>query len=84
MSDTTSPSPWNIKKLLVMLAVVGVGGTLYALYGDRLSWESLAEQETQLRQYQQAHPILVYGVAWLVYVVVTGLSLPGATPLTRT
>ena len=42
----------------------------------------IAQQESQLRSFQQEHPILVYGAAFLIYVVVTGLSLPGATVLT--
>ena len=32
--------------------------------------------------YQQAHPWLVYGAAFLVYVAVTGLTPPGAAVLT--
>ncbi|NND99369.1 MAG: TVP38/TMEM64 family protein [Pirellulaceae bacterium] len=51
-------------------------------FGDLLSLESLATKESQLRDFQNQHPWLVYGVAFLVYVVVTGLSLPGAAALT--
>ncbi len=48
----------------------------------RLTLAHLAEQEAQLRSFQQQHPFLVYGVAFLVYVAVTGLSLPGAAAMT--
>ena len=51
-------------------------------FGDALRLENLAKQESQLREVQQRQPLLVYGVAFLVYVLVTGLSLPGATVMT--
>ena len=35
-----------------------------------------------MRTFQEQHFLLVYGIAFLVYVVVTGLSLPGAAVLT--
>ena len=63
-----------------MFAVlVAIAGTLSAFVGDELSFDNLAEREMSLRQYQEAHPVLVLGFAFLFYVLVTGLSLPGAT-----
>lgn len=47
-----------------------------------LAW--MAEQEAALREFQEAHPVLVSALAFLLLVAVTGLSLPGATPLTLT
>jgi uncharacterized membrane protein YdjX (TVP38/TMEM64 family) len=44
--------------------------------------QQLAQQESEFRQYQQDHPLLVYGVAFLIYIAVTGLSLPGAAAMT--
>ncbi|WP_442507440.1 TVP38/TMEM64 family protein [Novipirellula sp. SH528] len=64
---------------LLVAAIVIVG---YTQFGDLLSLENLAKQETQLRTFQADHPVLVYGAAFLVYVVLTGLSLPGAAVLT--
>ena len=48
----------------------------------RLTLASLADKESQLRLFQQDHPFLVYGIAFLIYVAVTGFSLPGAAVLT--
>ena len=55
---------------------------LYFWFGDRLSLQSLAEHETQLRALQEERPALVMLVAFALYVLVTGLSLPGATAMT--
>ncbi len=72
----------KLQKVLVLAAVIAVIGFTYAIYGDELSLTSLSEKEEFFRQYQQEHPVLVHAVALLVYVVVTGLSLPGAAALT--
>jgi len=54
----------------------------YAFFRDALSLERLAEQQTQLRQYQREHPVQVYFIAFAVYAAVTGFSLPGAAVMT--
>jgi uncharacterized membrane protein YdjX (TVP38/TMEM64 family) len=69
-------------KLLVAVVVLAAVVVGFTQFGDELSLDSLARQEESLRAYQEDHPVLVYGVAFVVYVVVTGLSLPGAAPLT--
>ena len=70
------------KKLLVLAIVVATVVVVYVQFGDSLTLESLVAKESQLRQFQADHPILVYGIAFAVYVGVTGLSLPGAAALT--
>jgi uncharacterized membrane protein YdjX (TVP38/TMEM64 family) len=70
------------KKLLVLAVVLAAVVVAYVQFGDSLTLESLAARESQLRQFQADHPILVYGIAFAVYVGVTGLSLPGAAALT--
>jgi len=84
-SQGTSPpgaaSGW-VGKLVVgvlVLAAVIVGVTLF---GETLTLSNLAAREADLRAYGQAHPVLIYGVAFLIYVAVTGLSLPGAAGMT--
>ncbi|MGE0694095.1 MAG: TVP38/TMEM64 family protein [Pirellulales bacterium] len=68
-----------------MLAVVAAAAFLaYTQFGHTLTLTSLAQRESELRAFQQQHPVLVYGAAFLLYVVVTGLSLPGAAVLTLT
>ena len=69
-------------RLAVLLAVAAVAVAGYLRFGDALTLAAIAEQEAALRAFQQDHPWLVYGAAFLVYVAVTGLSLPGAAVLT--
>ncbi len=65
--------------LAIVLVVIAVG---YTQFSDSLSLDSLASREAELRRYQEDYPGLVYGIAFLIYVAVTGLSLPGATGMT--
>ena len=74
------PTPRGKLAILVLIVVAMVAG--YLQFGDALSLERIASQESSLRSYQAAHPVLVFGVAFAIYVGVTGLSLPGATVLT--
>ena len=76
------PSAGAGKKLLVLAVVAIVVGIAYTQFGDLLSLQNLARQESQLRSFQQSQPVMVYGAAFLIYVVVTGFSLPGAAVLT--
>ncbi|MFV2065709.1 MAG: TVP38/TMEM64 family protein [Pirellulales bacterium] len=69
-------------KLAGVSLITAVVLVTYAQLGDTLSLDHLARQESQLRGIQQQHPLLVYGAGLTIYVVVTGLSLPGATVLT--
>jgi uncharacterized membrane protein YdjX (TVP38/TMEM64 family) len=70
------------KRIVVLLLVAAVAPVAYTQFGNLLSLDSLAQRESQLRAFQHEHPVLVYGAAFLIYVVVTGLSLPGAAALT--
>jgi uncharacterized membrane protein YdjX (TVP38/TMEM64 family) len=70
-----------IQKWLVALAVVGVAAAAYLAFSDRLSIDSLVAQEATLRRIKNERPVWTYGVAFLIYVAVTGFSLPGATAL---
>lgn len=68
---------WGVLGLVVSVAVV-----LYMQFSAALSLENLAQQEAQLRDFQSRSPWLVYAVSLLIYITITGLSLPGAAPLT--
>ena len=80
------PSDQKSKGLFAKLAVGGVIATIIAVayfqFGETLSLEGLAQRESQLRSLQTDSPWMVYGVAFLIYVLVAGLSLPGAAVLT--
>jgi uncharacterized membrane protein YdjX (TVP38/TMEM64 family) len=77
--NTSASFPQKLALLAVLVAVIAVG---YVLVRDRLTLDALATQEARLRELRHAHAVLSYGAAFLLYVVVTGLSLPGATVLT--
>tara|TARA_R110002073_G_scaffold73085_9_gene178803 strand:- start:6420 stop:7175 length:756 start_codon:yes stop_codon:yes gene_type:complete len=81
--QTENPAkPDMAKKAGLFLLVVAVAIIGYIQFGHLLNLESLAQQEAQLRTFQADHPVLVYGVAFGVYVLATGLSIPGAAVLT--
>jgi uncharacterized membrane protein YdjX (TVP38/TMEM64 family) len=63
------------------VGVVTAAAICYSQLRGRLTLAYLARQEVALRQFQDHSPWLVYGIAFAVYVLVTGLSLPLATPL---
>ena len=69
-------------KLIALLGIGALIAFIFFRYGDLLSLDNLAAKESELRGYQSDHPYLVYGVAFFIYVGVTGLSLPGAAGLT--
>lgn len=76
----TSTARWT--KLMVV-AVLGAAASIgYMQFRDVLTLQYLAAREVELRHWQQQSPLVVSGVAFLIYVAVTGLSLPGAAVLT--
>lgn len=81
-STDDSAGGFSSAKVVVLMLVVAAAVVSYWQFGDVISFESLAAREAELRDFQAASPVLVYGLAFLVYVAVTGLSLPGASVLT--
>jgi len=82
-NEETGPTKsGSVAKTAILLAVVVVIVVAYTQFGDVLSLQNLAKQEAQLRSFQSEHHVLVFGAAFLLYVIVTGLSLPGAAVLT--
>lgn len=69
-------------KLFVLILLVAVLGIAYWKFGNQKTIDWLVTQENALRVFQAEHPFMVYGVAFLGYVLVTGLSLPGAALMT--
>lgn len=63
---------------ILVLAVAG----FYWKYGHALSLDYLADREMALRQFQTQSPWLAALLATVVYVAVTGLSIPGAAAMT--
>ena len=68
-------------KLWVVIFVVLAFGLLTYLSKSYLNLDFLAEQESRLKAFYYANPVVVYLLAFVIYVTVTGLSIPGATIL---
>lgn len=78
--DRPTAPVWQKLLLLAVVVVAAVIG--FVQFRESLTLQQLAAQEADLRSLQQEQALLVFGVAFLVYVTVTGLSLPGAVALT--
>ena len=64
--------------LIGIVAAFTIGTILIRQY---LDLEFLAEQESRLKNFYETNPGLTYLVAFVIYVLVTGLSIPGAVVL---
>lgn len=69
-------------RVAVAIAVASTFAFLYVNYANTLTLAGLAKMETQIRDYQQLNPWRAGIFAVLAYVLVAGMSLPGAVPLT--
>ncbi|MEM6471800.1 MAG: TVP38/TMEM64 family protein [Planctomycetota bacterium] len=69
------------KTLTFFIGAIAVGG-FWLFFRDTLSLEALAEQQSNLKAFQAKYPVAIFAVAFLLYVAITGLSLPGAAALT--
>tara|TARA_R110002095_G_scaffold114992_1_gene100448 strand:- start:1534 stop:2319 length:786 start_codon:yes stop_codon:yes gene_type:complete len=71
-------------RLTVFLILLGTISLAYFNFRDVLTLDYLASQETHWRQFAEQYPLAIYLIAFLIYTSITGLSLPGAVPLTLT
>ena len=68
---------------LVLVVVAGAAiAAAFIYFGDERTLRMLASYETRLRAFYADQPAVTLGIAFLLYVAVTGLSLPGAAALT--
>lgn len=71
------------KKLLLVAALLAVIAAYFVFdLGRFLSLDIFKARQAELLSYKDAHPLLAVGGFFLLYVVVTGLSIPGAAILT--
>jgi len=70
------------KLLMVLAAVLAMGLFFYFDLNQLLTLEGLKGSMEQFGQWREQSPLLVIGGFFLLYVLVTALSLPGATILT--
>lgn len=79
MNGSSSDSlPKRTLKPLLLLSIVALGVIVFLMFRDSLSLQNLSEHERGLKEFAADHPVLIYAIAFAVYVAVTGLSLPGA------
>ena len=71
-----------VRKLLILLIAIALFVVAYVSLSEYLTLEYLSSQEAKLHQFKEAYPLLVLAIAFLIYVTVTGFSLPGAGGLT--
>lgn len=72
-----------IKKLfLLLVAAIAIALFFHFELHQLLTLEGLKESMTQFNQWKEQSPLLVIGGFFLLYVLVTALSLPGAAILT--
>ena len=69
-------------RLAIGVAAVLLLGGIYYFNRDALTLENLAARQNEVVAFQHHHPWLMVVVAYLLYTVVTGLSLPGAAIMT--
>lgn len=81
-TDQSSEKSFGWTKALVLGLLAIVIGLAYWKFGNQETLQWLAAQESRLREFQQESPLAVYGAAFLIYVLVTGFSLPGAALMT--
>lgn len=82
MDDSQNNSPAkkrNWTKPIIAAILFSVIAAAVFLLRKQLSLSNLVELESTLTDFREEHPLLIYGLAFLIYVTVTALSLPGAT-----
>ena len=73
----------NVRKLAVLAVIAGLVVVFFALdLGRYLDLEFLQSQRGRIQELFAAHPLRVGAAFLVIYVAVTGLSLPGAAVLT--
>jgi uncharacterized membrane protein YdjX (TVP38/TMEM64 family) len=68
----------RLHRLAIFVVVLLVAATIVYFFRDQLRLDAFAEREAELRSYYAAHPVETLAIAFLAYVAVASLSLPGA------
>lgn len=83
--DEIEANPWLKTwgfRIAILSGVLGLGGIIYYEFGEYISLEYLATQESALRDLQSQHPYAVYAVALLVYMILLAIGVPLCALLT--
>ena len=79
--ESVQPNIFNSRKLLFFAFLAVTFITLAYFAKNYLNLDFLAAKELWLKQYYAGHPLIVLGAAFIIYVLMAGLSIPGATIL---
>jgi len=83
ISETVAPAGSSTGKIAIAIMIASaIGAFVYFDLGRFLSLDALKENRDHLLAFTEAHYASAVGIFILTYIVVTGLSLPGATILT--
>ena len=70
-------------RIILVIAMAGLIAVFFSFdLQHYLTLETLKSKQEAIEAYRSAHPIVAITLYALVYIVVTGLSLPGAAILT--
>ena len=73
----------RVARVLVLLVVLAAVAAFFLSGAHRyLSFEALKGEQARIHAWYRAHPAATVGGFFLLYVAITGLSIPGATVLT--
>ncbi|MEM7454847.1 MAG: TVP38/TMEM64 family protein [Planctomycetota bacterium] len=82
-TESTSPSSGGMKsKAIVAVLVIAAFGVLFYFFRQYMDLDFLAQQEQALKDLYAKYTVFFLAVAFLIYALVTGLSIPGATVMT--
>ncbi len=84
VTDTPPPAKSSWTRLLPLMAILLAAAVGAYWLGDYLSFESLRDNRAALIDFRDAHYVSAVLTFMAIYVVITGLSLPGATVATLT
>ena len=73
----------RLKKILILILLAVLAGLFFAFdLHHYLTLENLKSRQEAFQRYYHDHAILTLGIYFVLYVVVTALSLPGAAVMT--
>lgn len=71
------------KKIIVLIAIIAIVGAWIGFGGtELLNFETIKAKQAEWVELYRGNPVMVIGIYFGIYVLVTGLSLPGAAVLT--
>lgn len=76
--ENNSGSKGHLRRILIFVILAGIAFAVYKLLGGSDVISRMAVHETRLREFDAEHPWIVLLAAFVLYVTVAGLAIPGA------